>query len=241
MIPSEHLELAICRFADALDKAQFRPASIGDILPNTSSTPYAVVADALHDLHARGFLEVRQWQNGGWLYYGSGDHAYFYRDFQVRLTFSGRKHFERLEADAAEESRVDRMPVARLLDAAAHQASLRELREAHSDLSKRPEPDLTGVVQHCMAALECTATLIAGMDGGTLGDVLKGRKLNLQSPLSEMLEKAWGFASDRGRHVKEGKPISYPDAELVLNLCDGMIVYLLRCFLNHAASETTKS
>jgi len=120
------------------------------------------------------------------------------------------------------------MPAARLLEAAKHRASLRELKEAHSDLNKRPEPDLTGVVQHCMAALECTAKIIVGNDCGTLGNLLKKNTLKLPPTLSSMSNKAWGFASDRARHVHEGKPVSYPDAELMLALAEAMIVYFLR-------------
>jgi hypothetical protein len=189
-----------------------------------------VLIDALIDLHKRRYIEFREFmaEKNDWVVLDVGDRDRYYRRYEMRVAFEGRKYFEHLEVEAEEESRVDRMPVARLLEAAGHAASFRELKEAHSDLTKRPDPDLTGVVQHCMAALEGTAKVIAGVEAGTLNDVLKNRKLKFPSHLSAMLDKAWGFASDRGRHVKEGHPVSYPDAELMLNLCEGMIVYLLR-------------
>jgi len=228
--PSEELELNLYRFAELTGKARWRPADIATLSNLGQFTEVSVLIDALHDLYARKSMEFRQWSypQNGWEVYGGGDSKYFHRGFEMRVTFSGRKYFESVESKAAEESRVDRMPAARLLEMAEHQTSLRELKEAHSDLMKRPEADLTGVVQHCMAALECTARLIAGADSGTLGDLLKKRTLNLPPHLSAMLSKAWGFASDRGRHVKEGQPVSYPDAELMLNLCEAVIVYLLR-------------
>jgi hypothetical protein len=228
MVPSENLELEIFHFAEAAGKARWRITSFG-ALSNALQVMDTLLSDALEHLYSRRFMEFRQWSypENNWVLYAGSDPEYFDHDFHVRVTFSGRKHFELLEAEAAEEGRVDRMPVTRLLEAAHHQASLRELREAHSDLSKRPEPDVTGVVQHCMA-LECTAKVIAGNDSDTLGDVLKKGTLKLPPPLSAMLSKAWGFASDRGRHVHDGKPVSYPDAELMLALADAMIVYLLR-------------
>src|ERR1039457_5809027 len=116
----------------------------------------------------------------------------------------------------------------RLLEKRQHRATLKELREARSDLNKRPNPDLTGVVQHGIAALECTAKIIAGTTKGTLGDVLIQRSLALPPTLAGMLTKAWGLTSDCGRHVDDGKPILYRDAELVLALAEATIVYLLR-------------
>jgi hypothetical protein len=229
MTPSEELELKIFHFADAQGKGEWRPTHPG-MLAQAVQSSLNVLVGALAHLQAQRFIEFREWrseQNRS-VPYAVESHDCFYRPFDMTVAFEGRKYFERLEAQAAELSRVDRMPVARLLEMAGHQASLRELKEAHSDLVKRPDPDLTGVVQHCMAALECTAKLIAGAKAGTLHEVLKSRKLNLPLHLSEMLDKAWGFSSERGRHVKEGKPISYPDAELMLNLCEAMIVYLFR-------------
>jgi hypothetical protein len=231
MTQSEQLELGIFRLADAYDKGRWKPTCVSTLASALQFSEWGILVDAIDDLHARQCLEIRMWDatRNGWLMYdGQDKDEYLYRDFYFRVSFAGRKYFERLQAQAAEESRLDRMPVAALLSASEHQASFRELKEAHSDLTKRPEPDLTGVVQHCMAALECTAKLIARNDGGTFGDVLKQRNLNLPPQLSEMLKKAWGFASDRGRHVNDGRSVSYPDAELMLNLCEAVIVYLLR-------------
>jgi len=46
----------------------------------------------------------------------------------------------------------------------------RELRESLHDLSRRPEPELTGSIQHAMAALECVARDVTGQENLTLGE-----------------------------------------------------------------------
>ena len=48
-----------------------------------------------------------------------------------------------------------------------------EIHEALADLSRRPKPDLTGAVQHAMAALECVARETCGDPKATLGNILK--------------------------------------------------------------------
>jgi hypothetical protein len=230
MTPSVELELKIYRYAEFVGQARWRFADIPNLSSMHQFGDWQVVADAFHDLYARGFLNLRQHDHQllRWREYDGSDQGFFQRNFEIRVTFAGRKYFESLEAQAAEENRVDMMPVTRLLESAKHKATMRELREAQLDLLKRPDPDITGAIQHSMAALECTAKLISGSDRGTLGDVLRQRKLPLVTTLNELLEKAWAFSSDRARHVADAKPISYRDAELVLGLAEAMIVYLLR-------------
>ena len=48
-----------------------------------------------------------------------------------------------------------------------------ELHEALHDLSRRPSPDVTGAIQHSMAALECVARVACGDEKATLGEILK--------------------------------------------------------------------
>ena len=62
----------------------------------------------------------------------------------------------RLESRGQEafETAVDNARLA--LDEADLTTAKQEIHEALRDLSRRPDPDLTGAVQHAMAALECT-------------------------------------------------------------------------------------
>ena len=101
-----------------------------------------------------------------------------------------------------------------------------ELKEALKSLSRRPDADVTGAVQHSMAALECFSRQKLGESSSTLGDVIKRHRSELTSPLDIALEKLWGFASNNGRHIQEGSTVEYEDAELTLNVCFSLISYL---------------
>jgi hypothetical protein len=70
-----------------------------------------------------------------------------------------------------------------------------EIHEALADLSRRPKPDLTGAIQHGMAALECVARDACGDPKATLGDIIKRHPDLIPKPLDTAVEKAWAFAS----------------------------------------------
>lgn len=114
------------------------------------------------------------------------------------------------------------------LDTAALPTAKSELHEALQDLSRRPEPDLTGAVQHAMAALECVAREISGDRKATLGDILKKHKekLNIPKPLDEAVSKSWGYASEMGRHIREGRIPTRRDVELIVGVSATIINYL---------------
>jgi hypothetical protein len=101
-----------------------------------------------------------------------------------------------------------------------------ELREAFRDLSRRPEPDITGAIQHAGAALECVARDVAGDAKKTLGDILKLHRGLLQKPLDDAADKLWGFASQYGRHVQEGRNASMEEALLVIGLAATLAGFL---------------
>jgi hypothetical protein len=103
-----------------------------------------------------------------------------------------------------------------------------EIHEAITDLSRRPNPDITGAIQHSMAALECVAREVSGESGATLGKILKKHPELIPKPLDKSVEKAWGFASEMGRHLQEGRIPSYEEAELVLGICASVSVYLAK-------------
>lgn len=105
-----------------------------------------------------------------------------------------------------------------------------QVAEALRDLSRRPEPDRTGAIQHSMAALECVARDIAGDPKPTLGALMKthGAKLAIPRPLDAAIEKAWGYASEVGRHLQEGREPSADEAELVTTVCAAVVTYLVK-------------
>jgi hypothetical protein len=107
---------------------------------------------------------------------------------------------------------------------AGNQTAANEMREALADISRRPEADVTGAIQHAMAALECVARNVTERKG-TLGEIIPN--LDLPKPLDEVLVKLWGFTSERGRHVHEGREPRFEEAELVVTVASGICKYLL--------------
>jgi hypothetical protein len=103
-----------------------------------------------------------------------------------------------------------------------------EIHEALADLSRRPAPDLTGAVQHAMAALECVARTAANDQNPTLGTLLKRHPGLVPPPLDTAIEKAWGYASNMGRHLKEGHPPTREEAELIVGVATVVATYLSR-------------
>lgn len=60
----------------------------------------------------------------------------------------------------------------------------------------------------------------------TLGDLLKRNPGLLPSPLDQMVEKAWGYASERGRHLREGREPKPEEVELIVGLASIVATYL---------------
>ena len=54
------------------------------------------------------------------------------------------------------------------------------------------------------------------------------RSVALPPPLDTALHKLWGFASEQGRHIQEGREPRFEEAELVVTVASAVSVYLLR-------------
>lgn len=111
------------------------------------------------------------------------------------------------------------------LEDRGHDTAQREINEALRDLSRRPEPDLTGAVQHAMAALECVAREVTGDRNATLGEILKKHPNLFPRPVDQALGKLWGYASEYGRHLREGREPDEAEAELVVGLASVAATY----------------
>ena len=131
-----------------------------------------------------------------------------------KIVVRGSEAFTLATQDAVETMRKANAPTA---------AS--EIHEALTDISRRPNADVTGAIQHAMAALECVARELNGTSD-TLGRIIG--KLELPAPLDGALHKLWGFASEQGRHIQEGREPSFEEAELVVTVASAVSVYLLR-------------
>lgn len=102
-----------------------------------------------------------------------------------------------------------------------------ELHEALLDLSRRPEPEVTGAIQHALAALECVARDVCGSKD-TLGDLMRRNVGLFPAPVDQIVIKAWGYTSNFGRHLEEGKPPQFDEAELMVGLSGTLCRYLAR-------------
>lgn len=113
----------------------------------------------------------------------------------------------------------------REMGATGRSTASREMHEALQDISRRPHADVTGAIQHAMAALECVARDIAGSKE-TLGRIIP--TLSLPKPLDSALQKLWGFASEQGRHIQEGREPRFEEAELIVTIASSVSTYLIR-------------
>ena len=114
----------------------------------------------------------------------------------------------------------------------------KELHEAIIDLSRRPLADNTGALQHAMASLECVAREISGKRTLTLGKIMERHKTMIPPPLDIAVEKAWGYASEHGRHLQEGRNPEFEDAELIVGICASVGNYLVKKL--HKSMESNK-
>ena len=105
-----------------------------------------------------------------------------------------------------------------------------ELTNALHDLSRRPDPDLSGTVHHALAAVECLARDIFNAPASTLGDIIKKNKAHFTSPLDIVIDKLWGYASNHGRHMGEGTTPSFAEAQFVLYASSAIIIFLKDIF-----------
>lgn len=110
------------------------------------------------------------------------------------------------------------------LDESGFHCAANEMREALKDISRRPDPDITGAIQHAMAALEATAREVTGQPKPTLGKLVSA--LDLPSPLDQAVIKLWGYASEHGRHIRERQTVNLADVQLIVSvagaLCDSI-------------------
>lgn len=116
------------------------------------------------------------------------------------------------------------------LSACGRITASQELHEAIRDLSRRPIAEITGAIQHGMAALECVARDAANLPKETLGSIVKQRPDLFPPAVAVAVSSAWGYASNFGRHLVEGRPPDYDEAELIVGLSGVLCQYLSRKF-----------
>jgi len=132
------------------------------------------------------------------------------------LELQGDEPLENLLEDAHED-----------LETSGFNIAFQELREARTDLSRRPDPDLSGAVHHAMAALESVAREVAGEPKRTLGDIIKRNPGLFPPPVNDATAKLWGFASEHGRHGSEARNLDWAETILVVGTTTALCSYLI--------------
>jgi AbiJ N-terminal domain 4 len=112
-----------------------------------------------------------------------------------------------------------------------------ELEEAFIDISRKPTADITGSIRHAVAALECVARRVTGLEKCTLGEIIKKHRTLFPKPLDEVVEKIWGYTSEKARHIKEGSAPSFQEAVLIIGLSSSLIAFLNSCLPKEPKKE----
>ena len=134
--------------------------------------------------------------------------------------------FGLIEARGDETFEKSITSITAVLEGAKLQTALSEIKEALNDLSRRPNADITGAIQHSLACLECVCREITRDKKATLGELIKKFPGIVPKPLDAAIEKIWGFTSEQGRHLREGNAPNYLEAELVVELTAAIASYL---------------
>ena len=81
-----------------------------------------------------------------------------------------------------------------------------------------------------MAAVECLGRTVMEDAKATLGQLVskKSGALGIPAPLDEAVVKLWGYASERGRHLREQREPTFDEAELVVTVSAALCTYLSR-------------
>ena len=170
------------------------------------------IAEALHWTLSEGGADVAE-QYEDRLNQCFREHGIGWEMRDGKVVFRGEGTFSQTTKEAEESLKLS-----------GRERAANEIREALKDISRRPEPDVTGSIQHAMAALEATARHITGRPNSTLGKL--AGLLGLPSPLDSAVQKLWGFASERARHVREGQTVDTSEAELIVGVACAVCVFL---------------
>ena len=94
-------------------------------------------------------------------------------------------------------------------------------------LSRRPKPDLTGRYSACRPHLNVLHVIFCGNPKAHTGvSFMKRYPGMLPKPLDDVISKAWGYASEKGRHLREGRLPDREEVELVVGLAATVATYL---------------
>jgi len=181
---------------------------------------YDLVEEIYNELRSSKYDGVRG--KSAFEHLGAEINRVFYRDgigWKIEdgiIKIRGSEAFEKATRNAIDE-----------LESSGRDTAKNEIKEALNDLSRRPEPDITGAVQHSLAAVECVARDITG-DSSTLGALIKRNPDLFPKPLDSSVKKAWGYASEFGRHLREGRTPDIYEVEFLVGFSSLLCTYLTK-------------
>lgn len=112
-----------------------------------------------------------------------------------------------------------------VLDETDRTFAANELKEAIRDISRRPDPDISGAIQHAIAGLEAVARDVTESPRPNLGALVQ--RLQLPDDLAEAVLKLWRYSSDNARHGREGNDPAPTDAKLVVTVACAVSNFLV--------------
>ncbi|HXL80644.1 MAG TPA: hypothetical protein VN951_07180 [Pyrinomonadaceae bacterium] len=191
----------------------------GDLIDNCEWYEVYEIIEKIYHTDEGAFFER---ENGKGSEYFAAEINKIFRKFGIgwqllsgQLQIRGAESFEAAVSEAKN-----------VLEASGRDTARREIHQALADLSRIPEPDKTGAVQHAMAALECVARDVTGDAKATLGEIIKRNPDLIPVPLDQVVDKAWGFSSEHARHLREGRQLGMDEAQLVVGLSAVLVTYL---------------
>ena len=104
--------------------------------------------------------------------------------------------------------------------------SASRFQEALLNLSRRPVPEIHGAIYHAMAGLECAMREVTDDHKLQLSDPIARQKGFIPAPLDAGIKKIYEFASDRSRHINEGRLPDLDEAVLVVHVAAALAAYL---------------
>ena len=215
---SEAFELAE---SDFIDRRKGREEAISDALAQCKWEHIYALIEVLHD-HIFGLhLLVRREDMAQ--QYTTTVNGYFHQNgigFQLvdgKIEYRGDDDFE-VTLDTAQGA----------LEQAGWSRARTEFFEARRDLSRRPDPDLSGAIDHSTNALESVARSITGELEENWGNILRKRPDLLPETIIEAIRNIRKFAQENARHVREDKVPTFDESELVVHVSAAAATYLVR-------------
>ena len=114
------------------------------------------------------------------------------------------------------------------LDESFLPVSANEFRESFRALYRKPNPNLTGAISHAHAGFLAVARVIDRGSNADPSEIVARHRHLLPKPLGDAALRFWGFSSQYGRKVSEGKIVEYKDAETAVYGIATITLFLIR-------------